>query len=189
MRAFCREPVPKSKEQLDKNMMERVKKNDPVAMCHMGRNRHHEGDYQGALKYFTNAAGLDDADAHYNLSCMYSEGIGVEKDKKRFIYHAEQAAIGGHSFARHNLECSDARNGRFERAKKHFIIAANLGYDGSLKQLMKLYKNGHASKEDYAGALRAYQAAVDATKSAERDEAEEAVKSGRISKTFVWWLN
>jgi hypothetical protein len=38
--------------------------------------------------------------------------------------------------------------------------------------LKKLYSDGHASKEDYAGALRAYQAAVDATKSAEREKGE-----------------
>ena len=49
---------------------------------------------------------------------------------------------------------------------------------------MTLYKNGHASKEDYAGTLRAYQAAVEATKSAERKKAEayyEAMDAARQS--------
>ncbi len=63
-------------------------------------------------------------------------------------------------------------NGRFERAKKHFIIAANLGLHESLRKLRTLYADGHASKEDYADALRAYQAAVEAAKSPEREEAE-----------------
>jgi len=47
------------------------------------------------------------------------------------------------------------------------------GYENSLKELRVLYANGHASKEDYANALRAYQAAVDATKSAQRERVEE----------------
>jgi TPR repeat protein len=68
-------------------------------------------------------------------------------------------------------------NGRYDRAKKHWIIAANLGDHDSLKCLKKLYADGHASKEDYASALRAYQAAVEETKSAEREEAEAYYKA------------
>ena len=88
------------------------------------------------------------------------------------MYHLEQAAIGGHHMARHNLGCYDWGNGRFERARKHFIIAANLGNEKSLGNIKDLYTYGHASKEDYADACRAYQAAVAATKSAERKAAE-----------------
>ncbi len=98
---------------------------------------------------------------------------------KKTIHHWEAAAIGGHAFARYNLGCEEAHNRKFERAKRHFIIAANLGHDESLKKLMKLFANGHASKEEYSDALRAYQAAVDATKSPERDEAE-LVKNERV---------
>jgi TPR repeat protein len=39
-------------------------------------------------------------DAHYNLSIMYSEGQGNEKDLKKKVYHLEEAAIGGHADAR-----------------------------------------------------------------------------------------
>jgi TPR repeat protein len=84
----------------------------------------------------------------------------------------EEAAIGGHPHARHNLGCEELDNGRYERSKKHFIIAANLGNQDSLNELREGYANGHASKEDYANALRAYQAAEEATKSAERKVAE-----------------
>ena len=83
-----------------------------------------------------------------------------------------EAAIRGHAFARHNLGAVEVNNDRYERAKKHFITAATLGNHDSLKVLMQFYAKGHASKEDYADALRAYQAAVDATKSAERKVAE-----------------
>ena len=104
---------------------------------------------------------------------MYWKGAGVEKDWIKSVIHAEQAAIGGHPKARNNLGVYEFDIGNFERAKKHWIIAANLGNEKSLKLLKDLYADGYASKEDYADALRAYQAAVEATKSPERDEAEE----------------
>ena len=115
---------------------------------------------------------MGDMEAHGCLGRLYYEGIGVEKDEKKFVYHWEQAAIGGHTSARGLLAAHELKNGRFERSAKHVIISANLGCNDSLKRVMKLYADGHASKEDYAAALRAYQAAVDATKSAERKVAE-----------------
>jgi TPR repeat protein len=159
--------------------MKRIKENnDPVAMRFMGKKHYHEGDYESALQYLTRAAELGHADAHYNLSCMYREGKGVEKDEKKRVYHLEEAAMKGHPNARYNLGCYEWNNGNIERAKKHWIIAANLGLHESLQPLKDLYAEGHACKEEYADALRAYQAAVDETKSAEREKAEEALKNG-----------
>jgi TPR repeat protein len=181
--AFCREPAPKSDEEAGKNIMKRIKENnDPAAMNHMGKDHFDEGDYDTALEYFMKAAELGVADAHYNLSCLYGEGQGVEKDMKKCIYHTEEAAIAGHPTARHNLGYIEANNGRFERARRHFIIAANLGYHDSLQKLKDLYALGLASKDDYEGALHTYQAAVDTMKSPEReaadayDEAREAAR-------------
>ena len=176
--AFCREPVAKSQEERDKRVMNRIKKNCPVAMRTLGRRRRDEGDYETALKYLTMAAELGDASAHYSLSLIYRKGECVEKDMKKEVYHLEEAAIGGHPEARTNLGCDEADNGRFERAKKHCIIAANLGDSRSLKVIKDLYADGHANKEEYADALRAYQAAVDEMKSAERKKAEDAIKNG-----------
>src|SRR6056300_653516 len=115
---------------------------------------------------------------------MYRTGQGVEKDTKKQVFHLEEAAIGGHHMARHNLGCEEVDNGRYERARKHFIIAANLGWHDSLSNLKILYAVGHATKGDYADALRAYQAAVDETKSEERERAEKAIKNGEISFAF-----
>ena len=171
--AFCREPIAKSQEEGDKRMMKRIKENnDPAAMNQMGTKRYNGGDYETAFKYFTKATELGDTEAHYNLSVMYGEGEGVEKDHEKEIYHLEKAAIGGQPEARHNHGIEEWNNGRFERAVKHFIIAANLGSNDSLKCIKDLHADGHASKEEYAGAFHSYQAAVDEAKSTERDEAE-----------------
>ncbi len=178
--AFCREPVAKSEKEVDKNVKKRIKKKCPVAMYHMGRDCIDEGDYDTALEYLTSASELGDAGSHYGLSIMYHQGQGVEKDKEKEVYHLEQAAIGGHHMARHNLGCFEANNGRFDRAKKHFIIAANLGYHDSLNALRLLHADGYASKKEYADSLRSYQSAVEATKSSGRKRAEEAKKNGEI---------
>ena len=123
---------------------------------------------------------MGDAKAHFDLSVMYDLGQGVEKDEKKEVYHLEVAAIGGHVSARHNLGCHEANNGRMERAVKHFIIAANMGGEESMKALWNCHARGLVEKDDLSATLRLHQAAVDATKSAQRDEAEEFLKLVRL---------
>jgi tetratricopeptide (TPR) repeat protein len=173
---YCRNPRPKSQEEFDKQFMIRIKKNDPVAMAQMGKKHDKERDYVKALEYYTKAAELGDVDAHCGLGGLYYQGDGVDKDEKRAVYHFEQAAIGGHPSARGYLAEHEKNKGRLDRAAKHWVIAANLGCDLSLKRLKNHFVLGIVSKEDYAAALRGHQAAVDATKSAEREKAEEAAK-------------
>ena len=54
------------------------------------------------------------------------------------------------------------------------MIAAESGEPDSLKQIQELYTNGHATKDDYTQALRAYQAYLVEIKSAQRDAAAAA---------------
>ena len=176
---YCREPVPDTLEVIEQQNMKRVKANDPAATFKMGVKYHYEEDYEGAFEYYTKAAALGGIEAHYNLSCLYHEGKGVEKDTKKKMYHLEEAAMGGHPIARDNLGCEEMCNGRIDRAYKHFIIAANLGYDDALEEVKKGFMKGFVSKEDYAAALRGHQAAVDATKSPQRDAAEEYHKQNQ----------
>jgi TPR repeat protein len=128
----------------------------------------------GAIEYWTKAAALGDIVAHLNLSHMYRKGLCVEKDEKKELHHLEQAAIGGNPSARYNLGCYEGERFKHERAVKHWIIAANLGDDDSMKKLKKGFKVGLVSKEDFAAALRAHHAAVDATKSPQRVAAEKS---------------
>jgi TPR repeat protein len=160
--------------------MKRVKKNDPVAMLYMGGMRYIEGDYSSAFEYFAKAAELGDADAHCQRADMHYHGKGVEKDEKKGIYHWEEAAIGGHPHARHNLGVIEMNNGRPERGVKHFIIAADLGYEESMKKLWKSFSMGYVKKDDLNVTLRTHHAAVNATKSPQRKAAEEARERGEL---------
>ena len=163
--AFCRTALPETDEEINELLMRRVEANDAAALSHMGTTKFREEDYIAAFAYYSKAADLGYADAHYHLSGMYHNGQGVEKDEKRVQDHTETAAIAGHPIARYNLGCTEWENGRADRAAKHFIIAAKLGSKKSLDVVKDLYKDGLVSKDDFAAALRGHQAAIAATKS------------------------
>ena len=173
---FCRKPTPTTDEEIYKRRMKRVEANDPFAICQKGAEEAKQGNHRGAFEYWTKASELGHALAQYGLSVLYRRGDGVEKDIGKEIHHLEEAAIGGHPDARHNLGVLESKNGNIERAVKHWIIAATQGGDESMKVLMKMFKDGFVSKEDLAATLRAHKAAVDATKSPQRKKAEEYYK-------------
>jgi len=178
---FCREPA--NDDENRKRSMKRVKANDPAAMSHMGTRCYVEEDYDGAFDYFTKAAELGDIEAHHFLGFLYYKGEGVEKNEGKMVYHWEMAAIGGHPQARHKLACYEWKNGNIERAVKHFVIAAKLGEEKSMKALWNAFKDGDITKEDLDATLRAHQAALNAMKSAQRVKAEEIESySNKIAK-------
>ena len=168
---FCRKDKPKTYEECNEQRMKRIEANDPVAMRNMGTEKYHDGDYNAAFEYFTRAAALGDVDAHYRLSVLY-QGQGVEKDEKRELHHLTEAAIEGHPEARHNIACYDWKIGQYDRAAKHWIIAAKLGHDKSLEAVKNRYKDGIVSKEDFSAALRGYQTVINEMKSPQREEAK-----------------
>lgn len=172
---FCRHLMPsKSTEEGNKIQRKRAEANDPVAVRQVGGQCLLKGDYEGACEFWSKAVELGDVEAHYHLALMHHNGQGVEKDKRKEIYHLEQAAIGGHYNARYNLGVIEWENGRYKRAAKHYILAAKLGEGKAVGNLRKMYQKGLVSKEDFAAALRSYQAAVDAMKSPHRAEADAA---------------
>jgi len=174
---YCREELPATKEdEVHQNYMKRAKANDPVALCELGNRCDREGNFEGAVEYWKKAAALGDIESHQNLSLMYHEGQGVERDEKKKIYHAEEAAIGGHPRARNNLSVIEQNRGRHDRAMQHLIIAAKQGFDDGLEAVKKGFSYGIVSKEDFEAALRGHQAAVDATKSEQREKAYDFYK-------------
>ena len=84
----------------------------------------------------------------------------------------EKAAIDGHPGARYALAHMEWRDGRTERSVRHFIIAAKLGCELSMKALWGAFKDGNITKEDLDATLRAHKAALDATKSPQREAAK-----------------
>ena len=60
-----------------------------------------------------------------------------------------------------------------ERALKHWMMSAKMGWEESLKNIHKMYADGDATEGDYAQALLGYQDATDEMKSVQRDEANK----------------
>lgn len=182
---FCRQPrsFPQEDDVVESDLLKRIEVNDDVAravaMREMGIKRYHEGKLDDALHYWKRAAKLGDARAHYQLSWMYHDlnngdgHPGVERDVKKGVHHMKEASIGGHTEARHNLGIHEYREGNWDRAVKHWIIAANLGSVESMEVLEKCFAHGDMSEEDFTTALRTHRAVIDATKSPQRLLAKE----------------
>ena len=109
--------------------------------------------------------------SYYNIGNAYLFGRGVEKNEKKAVHYWELAAIGGDVDARCNLGGFENEAGNYERAINHFTIAAGGGRNDSLKMIQQMYMTALATKDDYAKALRVYQAYLDEIKSDDRDKA------------------
>ena len=172
---FCRTPNPDIDEVI-KRHMKRVEMNDAMAICDMGcyySNGLYElpQNYAKALELWHRAGELGFPVAYYNIAHAYKNGRGVKRDEKKVIHYTELAAMGGYTDARQNLGVYEYEAGNTERALNHFMIAVKDGNLSSLENIKRLYSNGDATKDDYAIALRSYQAHLDEIKSDQRDEA------------------
>ena len=170
---FCRTPAPTSEEEINKRTNKRVEIGDAEAIrnlgcCYSDGSHGLPQNHAKALKLWHQAAELGSAEAYYNIGCAYHDGIGVERDEEKATHYSELAAMGGVVIARHNLGCLEAGTGN---ALKHLMTAAGGGENDSLSVIQEMFKKGHATKEDYSQALRAYQAYLGEIKSVQRDEA------------------
>ena len=176
---FCRTTVHISIEEYNELLRKRVELGDAQAILMLG-NKYHDGDfgfaqdYAKAFELFVRAGDLGHTKAYCNIGYAYEIGRGVETNEKKANHYYKLAAIGGNMIARYNLGNNEQRACNMTRALKHYMIAAEGGEPNSLKKIQKLYTNGHATKDDYAKALRAYQAYLVEIKSTQRDKAAVA---------------
>ncbi|EJK70325.1 hypothetical protein THAOC_08323 [Thalassiosira oceanica] len=174
---FCRTPRPSDDASQLAMVQKRVSKRNAEAMKHLG-DKYFYGrlgltkDIPRAIELWTEAAELGSVDAHYHLGVTYYNGEGVEEDKPRGIRHWQQAAMKGHVPSRHNLGVVEFNKGNYELAVQHFMISAKMGYEMSLNVIKKMLMEGHATKAQYAEALRGYGDAVEEMKSHQREEAK-----------------
>ena len=178
---FCRTPPPPSEAEMIKRYKKRMEiDNDAKAMqnlgcmCSHGELRLLPQNYAKALELWHQAAELGNSAAYYSIGMAYVNGRGVAVDKKKAIYYMELSAMGGNAISRYNLGAIEEWDGNHYRAIKHYMIAVEGGDHDSLKAMQGMYTDGHATKEDYAKALRSYQAYLDEIRSDQRDEAAAA---------------
>ena len=64
------------------------------------------------------------------------------------------------------------QDGNYDRAYKHYILAAKAGDKDSLDRVKAGFMDGIITKDEYETTLRAYQSRQDEMKSESRDKAE-----------------
>ena len=174
---FCRTTLPTNEASILAMIQKRVDKGDARAIKHLG-SKYYFGelgltkDAPRAAELWTEAAELGSLDAHHELGVAYYNGDGVEEDKPMGIRHWQQAAMKGHMRRRHNLGFIEHKNGNHELAVQHYMIAAKMGYEKSLNGIKGMFKEGHATKAQYAEALVGYRDAMEEMKSPQREEAK-----------------
>ncbi|EJK70796.1 hypothetical protein THAOC_07816 [Thalassiosira oceanica] len=180
---FCRTPIPADDGDGSELSMvqKRVDKKDAEAISFLGSSYFHGNlglakDASRAIELWTEAADLGSIDAHRLLGVLYYTGNGVEEDKPRGFRHWQQAAMKGHALSRHILGDIEYMNENYHLAVQHYMISAKMGYEKSLNAIKDRFKEGHATKTQYAEALLGYRDAVEEMKSPQREEAKRLGK-------------
>ncbi|EJK73043.1 hypothetical protein THAOC_05361 [Thalassiosira oceanica] len=174
---FCRTPFPDTDADVLAMIQARVAKKDPAAINYLGEKYFHgrlglQKDMQRVIELYNEAAELGSTNALFNFGNLYYLGDGVEKNTAKGVEFYEKAAMRGHVVSRHNLGISEVQKGNYDRAVRHLLISAKMGFKDSLETMKQLFMTGQATKAQYAEALKGYQDAVEEMKSHDRDEAK-----------------
>ena len=187
---FCRTPFNYTDEETVLRNKKRLELDDPIALYNQGCEydngmNGYPQNHTKAIELWHRAGELGFANAYRNIAYAYAHGEGVVVDKNKAKHYWELSAIGGDATARHNLGSTEARAGNYDRALKHWMIAARDGFTTSLNHIQTMYFKGHATKDDYTTALRSYQTYLGEIKSKQRDEAAAADEDYRYYESGV----
>ena len=174
---FCRTPHPDDNTSALAMIQKRADKGDVEAISFLGEQYYYgelglAKDVPRAIELWTEAAELGSIDAHGQLGLVHYTGDGAEEDKPRGIRYWQEAAMKGHVGSRCAIGDAEYDSGNPQLAVQHLMISAKMGYEGSLNDIKDMFKEGHATKAQYAEALLGYRDAVEETKSPHREEAK-----------------
>jgi uncharacterized protein len=128
------------------------------ADVHAGVEAYKQGDYETALREFSDLAESGDPRAQYNLAVMYLKGRGVEKDLSRAFELQRRAAEGGLAAAQHGLAIMYYRGEGVERdfeiAARWFRRAAERGFPTSQLNLGVMYFSGQGVERNDAEVVK-----------------------------------
>ena len=174
---FCRAPQEKNDEETLRRIQKRVVARDPEATRRLG-DHHLVGKYglekseSRAIELWSEAAELGSTTALFKMGmAYYDEDKGSSQDKAKGIHFFELAAMQGDADSRVKLALAELEDGNEDRAVRHLMISAKMGYKPSLDQIKKMFEVGFATKAQYTEGLKGYQDAVEETKSSLRAEA------------------
>ena len=179
---FCREPPPSSDREYVRQLETRALKNDHRALLNIGSSfsRGINGfpkDELKALDYYIRAVELGSPQACVSIGTCYEQGNGVSVNKEKAALFERVGALRGDIQSRHNIGCSEYHSGNHEIGIRHWKLAAEAGYQGSLSNLRNVYNAGgllpgkeFVSKEDIDTIYRSGHDAQMEVKSEEREK-------------------
>mmetsp|Transcript_3274 Transcript_3274/g.7255 ORF Transcript_3274/g.7255 Transcript_3274/m.7255 type:complete len:337 (+) Transcript_3274:293-1303(+) len=180
---FCRAPTARTEREYMDRVRDRMKVDDHNAFHAMAG--HFKGGTWGmpksermARKHYERGAELGNLHSMYCLAVNWYR-VGEDRDEAMQRKLFEMAAKDGHVWSRHKLGIMERNK---LKALKHWLISASSGHDCSIKQIGKLFREGHVTKEEYGSALRAYQTATDNMKSNER------IRFAQTKENSVGWM-
>ena len=145
---FCRELRPASSDVVIRRYEARAAKNDHIASTDLG-GHFKEGSYglpKDDLKAhdcWIRAVELGSPEACTHIGFSYDQGNGLAIDKERAALLWRVGALRGDIVARHNIGVSEYYDlGNHEIGIRHWKIATEAGYQGSLDALKSIYNAG-----------------------------------------------
>ena len=172
---FCRAPRAENDEERLGRIQKRVAARDPQGLYYLGSAYFHgqygfEKNESRAFELWSEAAELGSTEALCKIGFAYYDGDkGVSQDKAKGIRCLESAAMQGHALSIVKLGLVEHDKGNYDRAVRHVLISAKLGYKESLDTIKKMFANGLVTRAHYAEALKGYQGALEEMKSPDRD--------------------
>ena len=149
--------------------MKAAERNMAAAQYELGRLCQSDGDYDGAVRWYSLAAEQNDPAAQFKMGYLYARGLGVERDMVQAIAWYGQAAEHGLPEAQFNVgrmyhdgvgvEKND------DEAFRWYLRAARQGLVQAQNSVGACYQTGKGVGKDAEEARRWYRAAAEAGES------------------------
>ena len=160
--AFCRTTLAKFPEDILARLSERVKRNDPVALCNLAMEYGYGDlglpvDPTKCIDLLRQSAGLGYPDAQHQLGNFYRTGdMGLEEDQEEAMRHFKEAGEGGFLSSLYNLGCCQVESGDHVAGMRHWRLSASGGYRTSMENLIVSFQRGWLYHDDLAETLQAF---------------------------------
>ncbi|KAL7535657.1 hypothetical protein ACHAWF_005227 [Thalassiosira exigua] len=184
---FCRTPKPRSGEEFLALCQKRVDLNDPVITFYMGTCYEHgwnncPRDDKRAFELLIRAAELGSARGCFKFARIFNRN----GDKSKNRYYLEKATKLGFAQARYYLGCLERDEGNIMLGLRHWKIAAAMGYQDALADVLRCYRQGMMSKAEFESILRSSQRAHEDEWSQERELANCEFQAENKDRRLVY---
>jgi TPR repeat protein len=174
--AFCREPMPRSDEEILVRLRKRADQMDRNALCNLamkyGRGMNGVSVNRAkCIELLRQSAGLGYYPAQYNLGAFHKRGeMGLHQDDEEALKYFTEAAEGGDVESQYTLGCTAYENSDHVAAMRHWRLSASGGLRPSMNNLIVYFQDGLLRHGDLAETLQEMYRSRAEMKSEARDQ-------------------